>query len=88
MRKNKLTMQEIILYMRGMHISTDPEYVRPSGAPRFGISRALMYQWLQDGKVKGFRPKCRGKQQGPCLISVKSIRDYIESHPKAPKNVS
>lgn len=61
-----------------MQTSDTLEYIRPSQAPRFGISRALLYEWIAEGKVKGFQVKRRGNVRGPRLISVESLRAAIE----------
>lgn len=54
------------------------EYIRPSQAHLFGISRALLYTWLREGKVKSFSPLRVGNTRGPRLVSVASLKAAIE----------
>ena len=54
------------------------EYIRPAQAPLFGISRALLYEWIRDGRVKSFQPCRKGNVRGPRLVSTSSLRMAIE----------
>lgn len=61
-----------------MQTHNDIEYIRPSQVGRFGISRALLYEWISEGRVKSFSPTRKGNVRGPRLVSVESIRQCIE----------
>jgi len=64
-----------------MITSSDPEYIRPADAPRFGISRSTYYNWLADGLVETRLIRCPGNAKGIRLISVSSLRKLIEGSP-------
>ena len=56
------------------------EYLRPGQVPRrFPISRSRIYELIAEGKIKSHVLRRNGNLHGPRLISVESIRNYIES---------
>jgi hypothetical protein len=61
--------------------SDPPAYIRPSQAPHFGISRSTLYNLISDGVVKTKLVRRRGNTKGIRLISVESLRAYIEGCP-------
>ena len=61
---------------------SDPEYLRPAQVPgRFNISRSLAYELISEGKIKSFVLRRPGNIRGARLVSVESIRAYIEGLP-------
>jgi hypothetical protein len=58
-----------------------PEYIRPSQAPRYGISRSTAYNWVADGLVTTKLVRRPGNAKGIRLISVSSLRKFIEGCP-------
>ncbi len=58
-----------------------PEYLRVKEAVRFsGLSRAKLYEALTDGRIKSYSVRDPGKTRGTRLISVASLREFVESH--------
>ena len=54
---------------------TPQNYLRPAkAAQRVDISRALLYDWLSDGRVKSHRIG------GVRLVSIASLEAFISSH--------
>jgi hypothetical protein len=68
-----------------MHNDTqisDPEYIRPSQVPRFGMCRSTAYNLMRDGCLKTKLIRRPGNVKGIRLISVKSLRAFIEGSPE------
>jgi len=58
------------------------EFIRPHEARDvFGISRSLLYHWISEGKVKSHVVRAKGNVRGMRLVSVDSVKAYIESQP-------
>jgi hypothetical protein len=58
------------------------EYLRPAQVSmRFPISRARVYELVAQGKIKSHVLRKVGNVRGARLISVESLRAYIESCP-------
>jgi hypothetical protein len=57
----------------------DLKYLRVSQVPRrYPISRALLYQWLNDGKIKSVLIPGPGGVRGIRFILASSIEDFLE----------
>jgi Helix-turn-helix domain len=67
---------------RAILARSDPEYIRPADAPRFGISRSTAYNWIADGILKSKVVRRLGNMRGVRLISVESLRELIENGPE------
>jgi hypothetical protein len=58
----------------------DPEYLRPAGIfQKFSIPRGTLYDLMKAGKVQSIVKKVKGNTRGIRLVSVSSIRKWIES---------
>jgi hypothetical protein len=58
--------------------STEPEYERiPQTCRRFGVSRPFVFQAFQQG-VKSLHIKRPGAKKGIRLVSVSSMREFLE----------
>ena len=58
-----------------------PEWLRPADVrPYAGIGRSLLYELIQEGKVRSVCLRREGRLGGMRLVSVASLREYIESH--------
>ncbi len=44
------------------------------------VSRALLYEWIRDGKIKSAALRREGNSRGLRLINAESLNQYIESH--------
>jgi hypothetical protein len=65
----------------------DMTYLRPDQVPlRYPFSRALVYQWLNDGKIKSVLIPGPGGVRGIRLISVASIEAYLARLAKEQQN--
>lgn len=72
-----------------MNIATPedkPEFFRPADSRRlFGISRTMMYGWINEGKVESKVLRQRGKLTGIRLINFDSAKAFIEAQMEAAK---
>jgi hypothetical protein len=61
-----------------------PEFIRPSQIQaRFGISRSVAYELIGIGKIKSKVLRRPGNIRGMRLVSVESIRQFIEAQPES-----
>ena len=65
-----------------MQTTPKPDYIRPSGAPKYGVSRSTAYNLMRAGLIKSRVIKLPGRQRGFRLIEVASLLQYIESSPE------
>ena len=75
----------MIVYLHGVFPMTSiqtPQFIRPNQAWRFGVSRTTIYNWINDGLIKTVVFRRPGKARGVRLISVESLKAYIESCPE------
>lgn len=57
------------------------EWLRPADVRAFaGIGRSLLYELIQEGKVRSVRLRREGRLGGVRLVSAASLLEYIESH--------
>lgn len=57
-----------------------PEFGRFRDVERcYGVKRGTAYNLLRDGKIKGVLLRVRGKKSGVRLISMQSVREFINS---------
>lgn len=64
-------------------ICSEPEFIRPSQIQaRFGLSRSLAYELISLGTIKSKVLRRPGNIRGMRLVSVESIRKFIESQPE------
>ena len=70
------------IYYRPHMINSDPEYIRPADAKRFGLSRSTIYNLAADGSIVCRMIRRPGAKKPIRLISVESIRKFIEGCPK------
>ena len=57
-----------------------PEWGRCADVKRvFGIGRATIYTLLRAGKIRGCVLRARGEKSGMRLISMESVRHYIQA---------
>ena len=60
--------------------SIEPEWVRVSEACAFArISKPVLYGWLNRGLIKNFSARERGQIKGTRLISLSSLREFLNS---------
>ena len=65
----------------------DLKYLRVSQVPRrYPISRALLYQWLNDGKIKSVLIPGPGGIRGIRFILASSIEDFLERLAREQRN--
>ena len=65
---------------RGDFTGLSPEFGRvPDVQKLFGIKRGCCYALLRDGKIRGALLRVKGRKSGVRLISIPSVRDYINS---------
>jgi hypothetical protein len=56
------------------------EWIRVDAACEYAsVSKPVMYGWLNQGLVKNFSNRARGQIKGARLISLSSLRDFLES---------
>ena len=68
-----------LLNAEGRSPLADLKYLRVSQVPRrYPISRALLYQWLNDGKIKSVLIPGPGGIRGVRFILASSIEDFLE----------
>jgi hypothetical protein len=61
------------------------EWIRPRDVRgTFGFGRAHVYNLIRDGKVRSVCVREPGRATGMRLVSVQSLRDYIESSSEKP----
>lgn len=62
--------------------TVEPEYIRPAQVKaRYGLSRSYLYELLAEGRIKSRVIRRHGNVKGARLVSVESIRAFIESQP-------
>jgi len=62
----------------------DPEYIRVEEVKaRFGFSRSFAYDLMSAGLIKSKVLRRPGNIRGARLLSVESIRSYIEAQPES-----
>jgi len=65
---------------RGNFSGVTPEFGRVTDIQRlFGIKRGILYRWINEGRVKSACVREPGNFKGIRLVSVDSVRRYIES---------
>ncbi len=61
----------------------EPEYIRPAQVrEKFNIGRSQVYELIAQGKIKSHVLRKKGNTKGMRLISVESLRSYIEAQPQ------
>ncbi len=59
-----------------------PEFVQvPQAVSMFGISRSAIYNLIGDGSIKSVCLRRRGNIRGTRLVSVDSMRSFLNSLP-------
>ena len=62
-----------------------PEWLRPEQAAKLiGVSRALIYDWMNRGWIKNSNIRPRGCLRGTRLVSVDSLLAFVEGHASLP----
>lgn len=57
-----------------------PEFGRTADVLKHcGLKRGTLYNLLNDGKIRGYLLRVRGKKSGVRLFDMASVRDYIRS---------
>jgi hypothetical protein len=56
----------------------DIEYIRPSDARRFGLSRSSLYNLIADGKIQCRLIRRPGFKRPMRLIKAQELREFIE----------
>jgi len=57
-----------------------PEWVRIPDAMKFsGIGRSRLYELIESGKIRSVCLRKREKLRGIRLVSIRSLRDFIDS---------
>lgn len=65
---------------RGNFTELTPEFGRVTDIQRmFGVKKGILYRWIGEGRIKSICIRERGNLKGIRLISVGSVRAYIES---------
>ncbi len=65
---------------RGNFTQLSPEFGRVTDIQRmFGVKKGILYRWIGEGRIKSSCIRDRGNLKGIRLISVDSVRAYIES---------
>jgi predicted site-specific integrase-resolvase len=64
------------------NIDPNAEWFRPYQAPRYGVSRATIYEWMEDGLLESKLVKRPGMKSGCRFVSVKSLKKLIEGSPE------
>jgi predicted site-specific integrase-resolvase len=62
--------------------SSPQEFIRPSQAHLFGVSKGTIYNWMKDGTIKNVVVRRPGNTRGARLISVESLRQYLAGCPE------
>jgi len=58
-----------------------PEYLRPKQASEvFQIGRSKIYELIRSGSITSISLREKGQKKATRLISVASLRDYLEAH--------
>ena len=61
-------------------IEIRPEWWRPAQAAKYcGVSRSLIHQWMNDGLIRNVQLRKRGQIKATRLVSVDSLRHFLES---------
>lgn len=59
-------------------INSGAEWIRPASVPPFcGIGRSVLFELIRDGVIKSVMLRRKGASKGSRLISVASLRSYI-----------
>jgi hypothetical protein len=59
-------------------ITPGAEWIRPAGVQPFcGIGRSVLFKLIRDGEIKSVVLRRKGAKKGCRLISVASLRAYI-----------
>lgn len=59
------------------------EWIRPADGRQYvGLSRSLLYELINEGKIRSVCLRRKGRATGVRLISVSSLLQYIESQGK------
>lgn len=57
-----------------------PEWIRINEACRFAsVTKPVMYEWMKRGLVKNFSNRQRGQIKGARLVSLDSLRHFLDS---------
>ena len=57
-----------------------PEWLRVSEACHLArVSKPVLYGWINEGLIKSFSNRARGQIKGTRLISIDSLRAFLES---------
>ena len=75
-------MMKVVLnqIQRGNFSEVTPEFGRVGDIQRmFGVKKGILYRWINEKRVKSICLRERGNLKGIRLISVDSVRSYIQS---------
>ena len=73
-------MDNITTHLIERGASCEPEWMRPGVAASWvGVSRSLIYSWMNDGLIRNVSLRKRGQIKATRLVSVYSLRQFIES---------
>jgi hypothetical protein len=77
---NSLLRSEILKDVHAGTINLEPRWLKVGAAVRYsGISRAVLYRILAEGKIRSSSLRSRGALRGIRLIDRASLDAYIES---------
>lgn len=77
---NALLRSEILQDVHGGTTNLEPRWLKVGAAVNYsGISRAVLYRFLAEGKIRSSSLRSRGSLRGIRLIDRASLDAYIES---------
>lgn len=64
----------------GRGLPMEPQYLRIADAVRvFGLGRSTLYRLIRSGSIASVSVQLEGATRGTRLVSVKSLRRFLES---------